>query len=200
MVVSVVLLVLAAGFMTAFLAGQSAYLSADADIQAQEQGRKALDRMVRELREANPVNVTVTGTQQLDFQIALGYNLTSPPGCAAPPYANNVCWGARDQNGTLQPGWGVRYRVQAVAGRTQLIREVVNPAGAAGAPQEQSQVLAILINGAPVAVDLNDTSFSAPSGTGIVTITLEVQNPSNLLPGGLRSFGSVTSQVRLRNP
>ena len=121
-VVSALLLILGGGLLTTLLTGQTSYLSADAYIQVQEEARKAFDNMVRELREAGGPLVSVSpnppagpGTQ-LDFQVALGYDLDGGAGAVAGCPDAAVCWGATDPNGVPHFNWRIRY--QQVTGPT----------------------------------------------------------------------------------
>lgn len=191
-VVAAILLVLGGGLLTTLLSGQLSYLSADAYIQVQEEARKAFSSAVRELREACGTTIALPQGNpgpQLDFQVALGYDLDGVvAGC--PDAA--VCCGARDQQGIRQQGWQVRYRVSG----TQLLREVLS----GGAVQnQQTRVLANNVVAAP-------TSFAwNPAATArAVTVTLQVQRQDPRLPGGGQTIGTTAaplrSQVRLRNP
>lgn len=181
MVVIVVLMVVGSGLMAAFMTGQTAYLSADVSIQVQEEMRKALDAMVKELREAGGPPVVSEGNRQLDFKVALGYNQAGIAGCPD----DATCWGARDAAGAPHPDWTVRYLVSD----GQLVREVYD----AGTPAERQsrRVLANLI-------DSGDPIFAWDANDRIVTIGLQVQANNPFLPGGLQSTG-VTTHVRLRN-
>ena len=180
MVVVVVLMVVGSGLMAAFMTGQTAYLSADVSIQVQEEMRKALDAMVKELREAGSV-VPSSGNRQLDFKVALGYNQPGIAGCPE----DETCWGARDVAGTPHPDWTVRYLVSD----NQLVREVYD--ASTPARRQSRRVLANLI-------DSEGPIFAWNATDRIVTIGLQVQANSPFLPGGLQSTG-VSTQVRLRN-
>ncbi|MBI2885279.1 MAG: hypothetical protein HYY15_03795 [Candidatus Omnitrophica bacterium] len=161
-----------------FLIGQRSFRSSEAFIQVQQEARRALDNMVKELREAGG---TITGPPtELRFQVALGYNL--PPPCPV----NDVCWGATDSSGTDQPNWSIRYRLTGA----QLRREVLDTAGA-------TRASSVLGN------DVSQLTFAYIGGnTQLVTIDLQVQQVSSQLPGGSMSTGTtpLRTQVRLRNP
>ena len=57
-----------------FMIGQGTYLSSNVYIQVQEEARRALDAVGRELREADPATLvpTVGPPDRLQFKIALG--------------------------------------------------------------------------------------------------------------------------------
>ena len=197
LIVSMILLVLGAGLLTAFLSGQASYLSADASIQVQQEARRAFDSAVRELREAGgpPGAMTPSGvnTQQLDFQTALGYNYIDALGkpCPAANQVNGVCYGAKDLTGALHQGWKVRYRIDTA--QRQFVRETRN-----GATLFDTRVLANYVDTAIA------NSFLLWNGSKTVTVSLRIVTPasqSSQLTGGSRSTGAtpLTAQVRLRN-
>ena len=194
-VVSALLMIVGGGLLTTFITGQTSYLSADAYVQVQQEARRAFDNVVRELREAG--NVTPTGaTNQLNFQIARGYNTepgsatTSPQGCQSPPA---ICWGSENATGEY-----VHYATLAAGSgnAAQLIRWTDgNPvltwsAGTACTAAASCRVLANHVNSA---------NFNYASGTKVVTVSLKIQYNSPLLPGGSQSTPTLISQVKLRN-
>ena len=181
MVVTVIFLILLAGLITMLLTGQTSHLTMDASIQVQQEARRAFDHMVREMRSSGGTIAAAGG--QLDFQTALGYNLALG-GCPA----NQVCWGAKDANGTDQPGWSLRYRVDA--GAQQLLREIID---GGGTEQAGERVLANYVDAAA-------TSFAWNAGARIVTATLQCRYQDPRLPGGAQTIGPLTAGVRLRNP
>lgn len=154
------------------------YVSSEAYVTVQQEARRALDNMVKELREAGGTIAAVGA--QLDFQVALGYNLAPP--CPL----NAVCWGARDQNGTVQFGWSLRYRVNG----TQLVREIRD---AGGVVQPGTRVLANYVS---------QLSFVYVGGTTrTLTVQLQVQRTSPQLGGGSMALGlnPLVVQIKLRN-
>ncbi len=186
--------------MISFLISKSSYLSADAYIQVQQEARRGLDAVVKEFREADPNALqvfdgsgTVVGTNvpgvRVDFPIALGYNIQgSVPCCPV-----GTCWGAKDQAGTSQCNWKVRYRVAGTGG-TQLLREVVNGGGAV----VNTRVLANDVNSAVTTFNWSGTA------TKTLTIKLEVRELSAQLAGGSMTTTApagtpLTATVRLRN-
>lgn len=183
-IVSALAMILGGALITIFLTGQASYLSADSYIQVHQEARRALDAMVRELREAKVPGVTFAAAPALNFQIALGFDLN---GTYAACPDNEVCWGAVDSTGTLQPDWTIRYSLSG----TQLVRQLFNGGVAQGA-------LRVLAN----QVDAADTSFAwnADASVRTVTIKIRVRDTNSRLPGGSMATNILTSQVRLRNP
>ncbi|MBI4342168.1 MAG: hypothetical protein HY599_02235 [Candidatus Omnitrophica bacterium] len=177
-VVTGLFLVIAAGLMITFLTGQTSYVTTDAYLQVQQEARRAFDNMVREVRAGGGTMTVAAG--QLDFQMALGYNLALA-GCVV----NQVCWGAKDQNNTDRPGWNLRYRVSG----TQLLREIFNGA----TEQAGERVLANYVDAAA-------TSFAWNAGDRIVTMTFQGRYQNAKLAGGAQTIGPLTARVRLRNP
>ena len=188
--------VLMAALLVSFLISRSSFFSADSYIQVQQEARRALDTMVRELREAgwntttlntcSPQTVGICATTlQLEFQIALGYNLNATyPACPV----DAVCWGALDQNGTLQPGWTMRYRENAVT--QQLVRQILN----GGVLQPGIQVMAN-------SLDTANTSFFYNATNKVITVNLAVKQTNTQLAGGSMSTTPtpLVSRVKLRN-
>ncbi len=186
LIVSLLLMILGGGLLTAFLTGQTSYLSADAYIQVQQEARRGFDNMVREIREAG--NVSTTGTQQLNFQIARGYN--NEVGCQSPA---SICWGSENALGQ----W-VHYTVIGAAGNQQLIRCTnTNQSGAIAALTAGCRVLANNVKDSSTDA-VNAFTWSAVNST--VIINLEVERRSNMVAGGGQTTGVLTSRVRLRNP
>lgn len=199
--VAALFLVIGGGLLTAFLTGQSSYFSADAYVQVQEQARRALDVMVRELREAGPVSgasvmqatAIVSNTNQLNFEVALGYNSPSAA-------CNGVCWGENNVVGN----W-VHYGVITTAAlgpnSRQLIRCVdgARTTAIATCAANNPGTVRVLAN--------NVTSASATLDNAatprVVTINLRLQYQNPRLAGGSQTLGTAASplvtQVRLRN-
>lgn len=168
--------------MTVFLTGQASYLSGDASIQVQQEARRALDSMVRELREAVGDTVVVDNAQQLRFQVALGYNLIATmPTCPA----NDICPGAENIEGQQ-----IRYRI--VQG--QLRRDVLAKGAGANDNPLSSRVLANQVD-----ATAGNTSFAWNLAALTVTMRLQVITQNAQLTGGSRATGVLVSQVRLRN-
>ncbi len=192
LMVSVIMAVILGAILVTFVSGQASYMSMDSSIQVQEEARRAFDAMVREIREAGSVTptTTVNGKPALDFQVALGYNLTLT-GCNP----NAICWGAVDGTGQLKPNYRMQYRLETIAtGRAQLVREVLDAGGAPLSPA-MKRVLSTLVFDPPP-----NPPF-AVSG-GVVTIALPFKAPQNpLVPGSISAQPvTLTTQVELRNP
>ena len=170
--------------LVTLLNGQSSYLSMDASIQVQEETRRAFDTMVRELHEAGGTVLPCSNCQTLDFQVALGYN--SPSDCSG------VCWGASDASNNPQVGWNVVYTIEPPGTQgAQLIRRAKN-----GTTTVTTRILANLVDGTTT-----NSNFNFDSTGRIITVKLQTKTPTgSLMPGGPRSSGVLTSQVKLRNP
>lgn len=176
--VSIMVTVISGALFVTSLTGNATMVSHDASLHVQQEARRALDSMTRELRLAGGT-VNAAGSQ-LDFQVALGYDLGLP--CAE----DAVCWGAQDQRAANQPGWQVRYRLNG----TQLVREIVDGTGVV---QPGTRVLAN---------DVSAVTFAytgAPTHT--VTVQLQVRRVSSRLTGGQRQASPtpLRLQVHLRN-
>jgi len=201
-VVSALLMIVGGGLFTVFMTGQISYLSADAYVQVQQEARRAFDNVVRELREAGPSTgppppiISVTGppypaTNQLNFQIARGYN--SEPPCQSPNPVG-ICWGSETPTGigewvhyaTLLPGTG---------NTAQLIRwRDTDPVGGTPPSPCSAPTCRVLAN------HVQSASFNYNGGTKVVTVTLQIRYNSPLLPSGSQATPTLTSQVKLRNP
>ena len=181
------LLLIVGGLVTVLLTGQASYLSADAYVQVQQEARRAMDSVVRELRESGTVScgtaavtASCTGTQ-LNFQIARSYT------------AGAIVWGSDNADNEY-----VHYAVVAAAdGTSHLIR--YRDAAAGGAPPgtctpPTCRVLANYVNPATTAF-----SWDAAAANRTVTITLEIEYQNARLPGRSQTTGPLTSRVRLRN-
>ena len=179
MVGAAIALVIGAVLVTMMLTGGKLWSSSEASVEAQEEARRALTNMSRELREAGPGSVT-SGANQLNFDVILGFNM---PGCGS-PLGTGVCRGARDSAGNPQPGWSVRYTYQ-VSPANRLVRQVLN---AASAPQI-TQVLATRVTGA--------TFTPSGSPVNVVTVTLTTQAQES---GGVQHrVLNATTRISLRN-
>jgi type II secretory pathway pseudopilin PulG len=186
MFVMTILTVILGGLLTSFLIGRSSYMTSDAYIQVQQEARRALDIMGKELRAARST-VAVSGNpagSQVNFQVALGYDLATA-GCTA----NAVCWGAQDLSNVNQPDWSIQYRLVG----TQLVRELVNGALVVAGSQ---RVIANSINAAAAG---NQPIFAYDPISKTVAIALDVRQVSNQLAGGSMSTSPLTTRVRLRN-
>jgi len=188
-VVSALLMIVGGGLLTTFLTGQTSYLSADAYVQVQQEARRAFDNVVRELREAGTVTVTGAGvTNQLNFQIARGYN--SEPACQAPNPVG-ICWGSENATGEY-----VHYATIGLGNAAQLIRwrdTIVGPAPPTSCtPATSCRVMANH-------VVRSSTNFAYNGGTKVITVTLKIQYNSPLLLTGSQATPTLTSQVKLRN-
>ena len=193
-VVSTLFLVVIGALMTALLSGQTSYLSADANVMVQEEGRRAFDTMVREVREAGPstgptqINWTgPAGSMRLNFQVARAYNAAGCP--------NAICWGSENADNE----W-VHYIVLAdptlpANNNLQLLRCVTGPGTrdvAIASTANCTGGFRVLANNA------NTLNFSSPVAS-VVAISLQIRYQNPRLPGGGQVTLPLSSRVRLRN-
>ncbi len=182
--------IIGSALYVSFLIGRQSYLSADSYVQVQQEARRAIDVMDRELRAAQGTALVFTNNPAtIRFPIALGYNL------AAPCPVDSICWGARDVNGANQQGWWIRYRVDTTdPNNAQLIRDILGPAP--GLALQGTRVLANNID--PNAAN---TNLAFDNVNGVVTINVQARINSSQLPGGSTSVApnQLTTRVKLRN-
>ena len=189
MIVAVLFLAIGAALLVMLLGGQMSFLSSAAALQAQEEARKALDNVVRDLRGA--VNLSCAQEAQ-----------RTTTNCPNARLNFQLVW-YDAALGTVDAGSGqgvdnlvIHY---ALVG-TQLLRYL--DAGYTGAtigagacdPNAGCRV---------VANDVNSASFDWNAGTRMVTVTLETSVGNAALPGGavagaLRT-GVLTTRVKLRH-
>ena len=183
---------LLAALMASLLVSRTSYVSADAFVQVQQEARRAFDAMVKELREAGNVNnnqTTLLPVQQLDFQVARGYNL--PPPCPA----GAVCWGTDDP--AFPTGWAHYVLDAATLPAPRLMRCVT-----AGRPDPMpANFVGCRVLANHVSAALANSSFTYDHGNRIVTVRLQATLTSQQLPGGSVSTtpAPLMTQVRLRN-
>jgi type II secretory pathway pseudopilin PulG len=171
---------------TSLTMNRTVHLSAEASIQVQQEARRALDLVVKELHQAGHVNgdaSIATPVQRLDFQISRGYDAIACGG---------ICWGTDDPS--LPTGW-VHYMVDTTLNRIVRCltagRLDAMPADYAGC-----RVLANHVN-----ANVANTAFTYDHTARIVTIQLQTQMPSAQLPGGNIQVSptSLVSRIPLRN-
>jgi type II secretory pathway pseudopilin PulG len=184
---SLISLTIFSGLMAVLLsslnANRQAHLTSDAYLQVQQEARRALDTIMRELREAghvnNDVGIAAPGVQRLDFQLARSYDAV---GCGG------VCWGT-DEAG-LPTGW-IHYVVDPAGGR--LVRCVTAgrldamPVGYAGCG-----VLA-----ADVETALATTGFTYDATTRTVTTWLRTALTAAQIPTGRMQLAPEALVVRI---
>lgn len=174
--------VVTAATLLMFTSSHQTLRSSDAYLHVQQEARRALDAMSRELREADHIDTESTGqgedatdATRLNFQIARGYDVA---GCEE----DAICWG----NDTDNDGW-----VHYVRNGTQLVRCQSDASDTSIADYADCRILA------------NDAESFLVSYTGssrTVSLELQVEQISDLLPGGASGTGTLHTHVRLRNP
>ncbi|OGX16957.1 MAG: hypothetical protein A2105_00210 [Omnitrophica WOR_2 bacterium GWF2_63_9] len=172
------------------LMDQRAFVTSEASTHVQQQARRALDAMVKELREAGNVdspttapNQDVTNTTRLNFQIARSYD---------DALCGGICWG----NDTMTGGW-IHYLLDATnATNVRLVRcqtagsdTVIADFGSATCPATLS----------------NDVqTFQADYTNSTKTVTVRLENrlaSAYLATGSVRTTPApLRTQVKLRNP
>jgi len=192
MIVAVVFLIIGGGLLTTLLTGRTSYLSADAYLTVQQESRRAFDTMVRELREAGNVTPAATNANQLNFQIARGYN--TEVSCQNPAA---ICWGS--DNATNE--W-VHYKIvnnlETPRNPWQLIRYRDGASGGAPPAQCNAPGCRVLSNNVR-APGVNPNAFQYDSANKVLTITLQNAYANPALPTGQQATAVLTSRVKLRN-
>lgn len=182
LVVAVLLLVVLGALFVTLMAGKNSSMVSGAYVHVQQETRRALDAVVRELREAGSVAAAPDG-KRIDFQIVRGYNL--PGECV-----DAICWG----NETTPNGW-VHYVFNQTTPQNMQLLRCATPNAADAIDPAACRVLGNQVNEP-------NSQFGYSGITNTVTIRLEVRETSTQLPGG--SLGTspapLIDYVRLRNP
>lgn len=185
LVVTVIFFGIAGTMFMMLIIGKNALWSQEAYVSVQQEARRALDVMGRELHGAGNIDTDLTaagddtpagGANRLNFQVTRGYNVA---GCTA----NDVCWGNDNANG----GW-----VHYIKNGAQLVRCQSDAADTAVADYSACRVLAN---------DVNVFGVDYVGATETVTLRLAVRQTSDQLPGGSMTTvpNPLRTQVRLRN-
>ncbi len=178
--------VLLGALLVTFLVGSHSFLSGELVVQSQQEARRALGRLTKELRNAGKVNNAITiaapGVQRLDFQIARGYDATTCGG---------ICWGSDDT--ALPNGW-IHYVLDAT--NPQHVRFVrcvtANRLDSMPAAFAGCQVLANEVDSA-----LANTGFTYDDPSRMIEIRIQISIVSPRLP---QSFTTpITTRIKLRN-
>ncbi|MBI2094348.1 MAG: hypothetical protein HYT88_06485 [Candidatus Omnitrophica bacterium] len=188
MIVGLLLTVIGGAIFTVLLVGRRTFLTSHTYLYVQQEGRRALSDMSKEVLQAGNVNgnVSFSGSQRMDFQILKGYDAVACGG---------FCWGT--ENATYPNGW-IHYVLDtANVQQARLLRCVTAnrldamPAGFAGC-----RVMANHVD-----PSLAATAFRYDHALRTVTFTLHTLVSSAQLPGG--SVGTMpvplTARVMLRN-
>ena len=75
MVVVVILGVIVLGLVTFFTGGTKSWVAGQSQLEAQRNARQAMDRMVREIREASDIIATSTSSKEINFNTPWSNNL-----------------------------------------------------------------------------------------------------------------------------
>ncbi|MBI4354351.1 MAG: hypothetical protein HY595_03860 [Candidatus Omnitrophica bacterium] len=172
------------------LMNQRAFVTSEAYTYVQQQARRALDAMVKELREAGDIDSPTTTQDQdftsaarLNFRIARNYDEVACGG---------ICWG----NDTTTLGW-VHYLLDTTdAQHARLLRCQSTPADGSDAGITDFSGCRTLSN------DVQTFQVDYADSAKTVTIRLENRLSSQqIATGGLSTTPSpLRTQVRLRNP
>lgn len=172
------------------LMDQRAFVTSESFMHVQQQARRALDAMVKELRESGNIdspttnpNQDVTSTTRLNFQIARSYDEV---------LCGGICWG----NDTVTGGW-IHYLLDATnATNVRLVRCQSAASDTAIADFGSATCPATLSN------DVQTFQVDYASSTKTVTVRLENRLASSYLAtGSMRTTPApLRTQVKLRNP
>jgi len=176
--------------LASLLVSRTAFVSADAYVQVQQEARRAFDSMVNELRGAGQVNngvgIPEPGVQRLDFQIARGYDAATCGG---------VCWGSDAP--TLPNGW-VHYVLDTTDPQNARFMRCVTATRLDPMPANFAGCRVLANNVSPA---LANSSFAYDHGNRTVMVRLQTSVTSQQLPGGALGTAPapLITQVRLRN-
>ena len=184
LVVMLLVSIIFGALVVALIVGRTSLLSTDAYVLVQEEARRALDTLTKELHEAGNVDTELTAAGQdasnatrLNIQLARGYNVA---GCTP----NAICWGNDASNG----GW-VHYLVN----NSTLYR---CQSGASDTAITDFSGCRTIIN------DVQTFLVDYSSANRMVTMRLATRHNSPQLPGGQLTMtpAPLRTQIRLRNP
>ena len=181
---------IATAFLSLFLAEHRMHFVSQSYIQVQWEARRGSDAMVKELYRAGHARkaggavdgVDFTNEPQIDFQIDNGFDAVA---CAA---TGGVCWG----DGTTNDRW-LHYLVDTTDPTNgQLVR---CSTALQGDPIVFS-TCSVLAN------YVQSFLISYTAGTRIVSLSLQIRQTSQQLPGGAMSATPtpLMRRVKLRNP
>jgi Tfp pilus assembly protein PilW len=172
------------------LMDQRAFVTSESFMHVQQQARRALDAMVKELRESGNIdspttspNQDVTNTTRLNFQIARSYD---------DALCGGICWG----NDATTGGW-IHYLLDTTnATNVRLMR---CQSGAS------DTVIADFGGGTcPTTLSNDVQTFQADYTNSTKTVTVRLENrlaSSYLATGSVRTTPApLRTQVKLRNP
>jgi len=185
MVVALISLIILAVIFGVLSAGRQSWRTGSTQVELQQETRKAMDWMVKELRESGPAQANITGGGSIiTFQVPVDWE---PDGDVV-DNNGNIEWGAEDNLGR-----SIQYLLGGLNNR-QLLRKVLNgfPVGA------QVGVDRILANN--IRSDSpppNALNFGDPRGD-LTVISIELTAQKDAISG--RTMQSIlNSQVTLRN-
>lgn len=178
-VVAALFVVLIGALLTSYLASRRSHLSADAYIQVQQEARRALEGMVKELRESNGGRMFLSGTSTIVFQVP---NDNDQDGSVVS--GGTLEWGAPDvANGCIQ------YALTGTQLQRTLLTGPMDVQGASCGGQVAGTTARVLGN------DVDELVFTSTTGGLQVSVTTVL---TSQLPGsGQRA--TMSSRVQFRN-
>lgn len=208
MVVVVIFLIIIAAIYGVLSMGRQSWHTGNTQVEMQQETRKAMDRMVKEIRESGyftdnstvpptvypKVSITGGGTI-ITFQVPVDDESDGIVDDDVLDATGNIEWGAVDDAGIDRLGWSIQYLLGGLNNR-QLLRRIFNnyPAGA-GVQVGTDVILANNIrsdNPPP-----NALNFGDPAGN-LTIISIEVTAQKDAVPGRTMQ-STLYSQVTLRN-
>lgn len=178
MIVVIIFLIMLAAVFNALATGRSSWQSGNAQVQAQEEARRAMDWMVRELLGAKLVSIS-EDKSTIKFKVTIDEDIIDTTADDDVLDVNDsVEWGANDgTNDRLN--WTIGYSLSS----GQILRKIFN-----SDDTEQTSLKKVLAN------NVTAISFDPPSSVIDIDITAQ---KDTIRERTMES--SLHSQVRLRN-
>ena len=185
LIVSLLVIVIGGGLLTAFFAGRTSFLLADVSTIIQQQARQAFDNMVRELRESATISCAEAGTTSTCTDRRLNLQIV-----------RNYVGGAVVLGSDLAVNDFIHYIITGTGDDAQLVRcrsSAATTATSTFGDFSGCRVLANYVDGA-------SSNFSWDNMDQNITLNLEIKYMDTALPTGSRTTTVLTSRVKLRNP
>jgi len=178
-VVAALFVVLIGALVVSYLTSRRSHLSAEAYIQVQQEARRALEAMVKELRESRSDRLFLSGTSTIVFQVP-----NDNDGDGSVVSGGTLEWGAP----TIADGC-VQYTLTGTELQRTLLTGPMDVQGATCGGQVDGTTARILGN------DVDEVTFTSTTGGLQVSIATEL---TSQLPGsGQRA--TLSSRVQFRN-
>lgn len=188
MVVILIFSIIVAAIFGVLTMGRQSWQTGTTQVQLQQETRKAMDRMVKELRPANLISIGA-GASSMTFKVPIDYD---PEDINDPEYPYNddndvldvngdIEWGANDRiNDRLD--WTIEYSLSISNG--QILRKVFDNASI-----EQINLRKVLAN------NISVLSFNSVSAS---EISVGITAQKDAIPGRTMQ-SNLQSQITLRN-